>query len=234
MSDDEQQFGLDVPNHTGLRGRGLLAGAMYSPPPNTIANHLDLYDDEGNSRHGQELLEQMLVEMQQMVIPPNGKPTATSMAAEIGISMAREVEELATKENLEPDSIGHKMMLLGYIYGKLTMPRRSEHRKLLRHAIADLRRQAGPLSVQFEQERGRQWIEEKAMEIWRQDHDQELRISKVASLIRDDVLVEMKRCQEEGNDGPRKHWPKSLDKIKDTIRALAPDYAKKPGRPPRK
>lgn len=234
MPDDEQQFGLNIPPHIKRQGRrrGLIAGAMESPPPKLMADHLKLYDD-GGSLDGKALMEQMLAEMQQMATPLNAKPTATSMGADFAIELAEVVLDQTTADDFQPDSVGLKAILLAYFYGKLTMPRRSEHRELIRHAIADIRRQTGPWSVEAERERGRQWMKNRASELWGKDHAQALRIGEVANLVRDDVLEEVERRQKRGDEGPRKHWSKSCEAIRKVIRDIAPDYATKPGAPER-
>jgi len=236
MSDDEQQFGLDIPPHVQRRGRrrGLIAGAMESPTPKPMADHLKLYDDDGDSLDGKALMEQMLAEVEQMATPPDTKPTATSLGADFAIELAEEVLSQATADDFQPDSVGLKAILLAYLYGKLTMPRRHEHRELIKHAIADIRRQTGFWSRDAERERGNQWMRDRASEIWGQDHSKELRIGDAATMVRDDAMKEAERCLAQGDEGPRKHWLKSLDTIRKTIREVAPDYATKPGRPPRK
>lgn len=235
MSDDEQQFGLDIPPSVERRGnRGLIAGAMESPPPKPMADHLNLYDDDGASLDGKALMEQMLAEMQQMATPTNAKPTATSLGADFGIELAEDVLGQPAADDFQPDSVGLKVILLAYLYGKLTMPRRHEQRELIRHAIADIRRGVALSSVEEERERGRQWMRDRASEIWGKDCTKELRIGEVASMVRDDALKKAERCRAQGDDGPRKHWPRSLDKIRKAIREVAPDSATKPGRPSRK
>ncbi|MBW6390216.1 hypothetical protein [Billgrantia antri] len=233
MSDEEQRFGLDIPAHAQRRGRGLIAGAMENPPPKLMADHLELYDDDGASLDGKALMEQMLAEMQQMATPLNAKPTATSLGADFAIELAEDVLDQASADDFQPDSVGLKAILLAYIYGKLTMPRRHEHRELIKHAIADIRRQVGPSSVEAERERGRQWMRDRASEIWEQDHARELLIGEVAAKVQRLVNEEARERESMRDESVRK-WPKSLEKIRKAIRPVAPDYATRPGRPSRK
>lgn len=235
MSDDEQTFGLDIPDDVQRHGsdRGLITGAMNTPPPKTMADELSLTSSDG-LLHGRDVLAQMVSELVQMARSSDEQAPATEYAADLCLKLVQEVQHSATDQELERLSNGHRLLLAGYFYGKLTMPDKNRHAEMSRHAIADIRRQTGFWSVDAERERGKQWMRERASEIWAEDHIKELRIGKVASMVHDDVVKEAEERQGQGDEGPHKHWPKSLDKIRATISKVAPDYATKPGRPPRK
>ncbi|EWH03226.1 hypothetical protein [Halomonas sp. BC04] len=229
MSDDELEYSLYISEHTQRRSHGLIAGEMEPPPPKPQADDLMLTygDDRVEMSHGRDLLNQMTAELSQMA-GSNEEDIATHC-----IWLIRRIQKAATEQELEPLSNGHILLMLGYFYGKLTMPSRESHAEMTRHFIAEIRRQAGPLSVEAERERGRQWMRERAARIWGQDHTQELRISDVAAQVQSMIKDEEKEREAMRDESVRK-WPRSLGKIKEAIRLVAPEYAVRGGRPPRK
>lgn len=235
MSDDEQQFGLDIPPHVQRRGRrrGLIAGAMGSPPPKIMADELLLSGPDG-LLHGRDVLAQMVDELRQMAPSSDEASPTSEYAADLCLELVKKIQHDTTDEDLAPMSNGHHLLLAGYLFGKLTMPSKKSHAEMSKHAIADIRRQTGFWSRDAERERGKQWMRDRASEIWAKDHGREKRIGEVASMVHDDAVKEAQQRQAQGDDGPHKHWPRSLDKIRKAIREVAPDYATKSGRPSRK
>ena len=231
ISDNEQSPQLDTFTAPYPRSRGLIAGAMRNPPPKPMADHLELYDDKGSRVHGLELLRQMQVELHQMATPSDRRPTATSMAADICISMVCEALEEATANDFSPGSLEYKTLQLAYNFGKLTKPGRSEHRRLLKHMIADMKRQTGWLGPKAVQKQGREWMRAQAVEIWRQDHAQQLLVIDVAREVRLLAQEEAEHCHALGDKGPLLYWGVSLSAIRKNISRVAPPYAQKSGRP---
>lgn len=235
MADDDQRFGLDIPPHVQKpgRSRGLIAGAMNNPPPKLMADDLLLANAE-RLLHGRDLLSQMVDELSQMAASSDEASSPSEYTADLCLQLAKSIQHDATNSDLSPVSIGHRLLVAGYLFGKLTMPTKESHAEASKHLIADIRRQTAFRDRDAERERGYQWMRRRAHEIWEQDHTRGLRVGEVANMVRDDVVNETEKRQAQGDDGPRKHWPRSLNKIRKVIREVAPDSAAKPGRPSKK
>ncbi|WP_156821522.1 hypothetical protein [Halomonas smyrnensis] len=218
MPNDDQRLGLKVPEqHT------------------STVPHLRLVNSEGDMLNGKDLLNQMMDELQKVLASSDDSTsTAAEYATDMCMEMVRKVQAQVSKEELAPMSKGHFLLALGYLYGKLTMPDSRDYKELYRHYISDEERQIPLRKVEAERERGRQWIKNCARQVWEQDHAKELRIGEVVKRVLDTVRKEVKRQQNQGNEGPRRYWPSSAPKIRELIREVAPDYAVRPGRPSRK
>lgn len=235
MADDDQWFGLDIPPHVQKlgRSRGLIAGAMDKPPPKLMADDLLLANGE-RLFHGQDILCQMVDELSQMASSSDEASSPSEYTADLCLQLVKSIRHDAADSDLSPVSIGHRLLVAGYLFGKLTMPTKESHAEATKHLIADIRRQTAFWHRDAERERGYQWMRLRACEIWEQDHNKGLRIGEVANMVRDDVVDETEKRQAQGDDGPRTHWPRSLNKIRKVIREVAPDSATKPGRPSKK
>lgn len=129
-----------------------------------------------------------------------------------------------------------RLLVIGYLYGRLTKPSREVKHELFRtrKEVEKLeereeRRLSGPRSVEAQREVGRQWMRNKAAEIWENDHSQELRIGKVTEMVKKLVEKEVAERKAMGDESAI-NWPRSIDIISKTIHPEAPPYAKKRGR----
>ena len=241
MTDDSRPPFI-LPDSVLMRRRGLLEGAMPQPLPRQWAEHLELLTADGKLTGVDDMLALMQRELDRLQeqIDPDDEPdrhSETVLAAATAGILSAQAEQAQRESRREV----YFSLLLGYLYGRLTKPgQRSEREAAVSSLVAEElsrtegQRQVGLRSVEDEREAGRQWMREKAKEIWRKDRNREMRISEVASVVREGVLKEAEKRQAQGDDGPRKYWAKSPGKIREAISKVAPDYAAKPGRPPRK
>jgi hypothetical protein len=126
-----------------------------------------------------------------------------------------------------------RLLTIGYLYGRLTLPSREVQTEVVKHWMREHDRLAGTRGVEAERERGRKWMRDRAAKIWDEHHAEELGIGKVADMVK--ALVEKENEERKSRrDESAKCWSKSLDRIKDAIRPVAPEYALKRGRPPKK
>ncbi|WP_373182417.1 helix-turn-helix domain-containing protein [Halomonas campaniensis] len=146
-SSDEQFQGPTRFYSTARGSRGLVAGAMEGQPTKDMANHLELIDEEGGILHGKELLLQMAYELQQLPSSDAEGSTASEYAASMCMVMVRQLWTHVPDEQLEPMSNGQSLLVLGYLYGTLTMPSHVRHSEALESEItvlqANLKRREG-------------------------------------------------------------------------------------------
>lgn len=146
------------------------------------------------------------------------------------------IEGLAVNE----DHKYRHLLIIGYLYGRLTLPSREvlhelsqAEREMQKNKNRDERRKAGFKEVEADREEGRLWMRGRATEIWKEDQAKELSLGKMAARVAD-LIKQESAVREARRDESTRHWPRSLDKIKDAIRPAAPEYALKKGRPRKK
>lgn len=146
-SSDEQYRGPTRFDRTARGRRGLVAEAMEGQPTKDMANHLELIDEEGGILHGKELLLQMAYELQQLPSSDAERSTASEYAASMCMVMVRQLWTHVPDGQLEPMSNGQSLLVLGYLYGTLTMPSHVRHSEALESEItvlqANLKRREG-------------------------------------------------------------------------------------------
>ncbi|MDR5899975.1 hypothetical protein QC823_13365 [Halomonas vilamensis] len=150
MPDDRQPFGLDIPANVQRKeqSRGLIAGAIKDGHnKKEMADHLAMTSEDGGVIHGKEMLLQMAYELRQLPISNGYDSTASEYSADMCLNMVRQLWENVPDEQLEPMSQGQFLLMLGYLYGKLTMPSHIRHSRALEAEIkmlhANLKRQQG-------------------------------------------------------------------------------------------
>lgn len=160
------------------------------------------------------------------------------------VSVARECNRLAHERikdlATEKCQDHHHLLIIGYLYGRLTLPSREVIHKLIqaeekvkKNEKREELRKAGLKEVESDREEGRLWMRERAAEIWKEDHAEELTLSKMAAKVHA-LVKEESAAREASRDESSRRWPQSLEKIKDAIRPAAPEYASKRGRPRKK
>lgn len=150
MPDDKQLFGLDIPASVQhkKKSRGLIAGAIKDGQnKKEMADHLAMTDEDGGVIHGKEMLLQMAYELKQLPISNEDGSTASEYAADMCLNMVRQLWMNVPDKQLEPMSQGQFLLVLGYLYGKLTMPSHMRHSQALEAEFkmlhANLKRQQG-------------------------------------------------------------------------------------------
>lgn len=224
MADDEQQYGLKVPDQQARKEQ--TGRELNDTLPGPTVPHLRFTSRDGDMLNGHDLLNQMMDELQKVVASSN---EADSAAAEYGadmcIEMVRKVQAQASDEELEPMSNGHFLLVLGYLYGKLTMPDSRDYNELYRHFISNIQRKIPLREKEAQRKQGYRWMRNKAAEIWVDDHEQDCRIGMVAEWVQRYAEEKKKR-----NPSAR-YWVTTRDKVKEAIRPVAPGYATRPGAP---
>ncbi|AMD02490.1 hypothetical protein [Halomonas chromatireducens] len=149
MSDDEQQFGLDIPATIQRRGQGLIDGAMKGHSKKVTAEHLEMIDKDGSLIHGKEMLLQMAYELRQLPSSDADESSSSEYAASMCLGMVRQLWTHIPDKQLDPMSNGQFLLVLGYLYGTLTMPSHVRHSKAVEAEIkvlqGNLKRQVGGL-----------------------------------------------------------------------------------------
>ena len=234
MTDDSR---LSSPIPESLRKQH---GLLVYPPhtsPYEWAQHLEVLTAEGELSGIDDMLKLIQQELNRLQeqLDADAEPDRHS-ETKLAAAVATILEHRPGPDQAEI----YFALILGYLYGRLTKPGEKTSRESAAHWIIAMdllqreqKRERGPQSLEEKREAGRQWMREKASEIWAGDHEEELRIGAVAEKVRSMVEDEAKE-REAIRDESAKHWPRSLGAIQKAIRPVAPDYAKKPGRPPRK
>lgn len=150
MPGDGQKFGLDIPANVQHQGQsqGLISGAIdESREKKEMADHLAMTSEDGDVIHGKEMLLQMAYELRQLPASSGEDSTSSEYAADMCLNMVRQLWENVPDERLEPMSEGQFLLVLGYLYGKLTMPSRTRYSQGLKAEIkvlhANIKRQQG-------------------------------------------------------------------------------------------
>ncbi len=224
MADDEQRYGLKVPDQQSRKKP--TGKASEDTPPGPTVPHLRLIGSDGEMLNGRDLLDQMMAELHKVVASSDEvDSTAAEYAADLCMELVRAFQAQASEEELEPMSNGHYLLSIGYLYGKLTMPDSRDYSELYGYFESHERRMVPLKEKKAQQKQGYEWMRNKAAEIWAHDHEQECRIGMVAKWVKHAAEEEKKR-----NPSAR-HWVTTLDKVKEAIRPVAPAYATRPGRP---
>lgn len=233
MSDEGKKYGLDLPREDSPLDRGDETSTTQTWSTLARAAHLQVIDEHGNMLNGHALLDQMEQKLLQMPASSDEEATATEYATNMCLDMIRQVRTQVSADELAPLDSHHFLLLLGYMYGKLSMPNPRHYNELYKSYNTTLKQRTGLKSMGIEQQRGNDWIKEKAAEIWQRDYDQQLRIGTVVTQVSELAAEEAKKRKAGGDDSAWKYWPKSPDKIRKAIREVAPTYAVKGGRPPK-
>ncbi|MFG6139066.1 hypothetical protein [Halomonas sp. B23F22_10] len=221
MSDNEQQFGLDVPKYVNQYCN--IAGSEGRASP------LHLLNDDGSLRQGQEVLLEMLAQMRCLEAESNSSPvrhSETKLCSEL-------IERLlARSETPISDAEPIAALLLGYLYRGLTLPSHESYQALSVKAIQLLRAEysRGKNNIKQIQQLGRKWMRDRAIQIWDEDHACEKRVKDVALEVQEDAQREAQRLKELGDNRPLSCWGMGLETIRKNINTVAPDYARKRGR----
>jgi len=149
-------------------------------------------------------------------------------------SSAKECQSLA-QEASDSLSDGEELdyrhlLIIGYLYGRLTLPEREVKSNLSDLTMSRLAQTSGLESANAEKQKAHEWMRKLAREIWEQDTDKCLRTGEVARRVKKKLEKLKKMLDERGHPGV-KHWPLSDKAIRREIKAEAPEYASKGGAP---
>ncbi|UYG01759.1 hypothetical protein OCT51_11095 [Halomonas sp. LR3S48] len=202
--------------------------------PKRYAKMLRPKSDDGSLRDLEDLLKQIEDEASRLLSVHQRDEESTKhriKEAELCRDIAKALKDNSSFQEAmrDPQVDMRYILLLGYVYGSLCAPSLHDERSGLRASLTLLKQQQGPLKRRRKQEAAREWMKQEAQQIWANDHAKELRIGAVADEVRKRVK---KRKQED--DIAKNHWPDSLEVIRDAIRHVAPEYARKQGRPRKK
>ena len=147
ISDNEQSPKPRSLAATHSGAKGLIAKAMDGQPKKEMADHLEMIDKDSSVIHGKEMLLQMAYELRQLPSSEDEGSTASEYAANMCSRMVRQLWATVPDEQLAPMSNGQFLLVLGYLYGKLTQPSHTRHNEALEAEIkvikANLKRREG-------------------------------------------------------------------------------------------
>ncbi|RCV87502.1 hypothetical protein [Billgrantia montanilacus] len=206
-------------------------GAETIQSSNHYAKGLRLKNDDGSLRRVEELVDQIEAEASRILSVYNRAEESERhkiIEAELCQDIANQLKESDFFQQGLSESQADmcRMLLLGYMYGSLSAPGFVEVNSGLKATLTVIKQQKGPLRRRHQQQMAREWMINEAQQIWANDHAEKLRIG----IVVDEVKKRVKQKKKE-DEVARNHWPESLEIIRDAIREVAPEYARKQGRP---
>ncbi|MFW3615526.1 hypothetical protein [Billgrantia antri] len=192
---------------------------------------IHLLGDEGEPRSEQDILLEILQQLRRL---ESSKGNNSRRAYEIEFCTKLVERLLASSESPLSESDPTAALLLGYFYRGLTLPSQEHYQAVTHETLRLLHTEysRGKNDIKKCQEQGREWIQQKAGELWAKDRDKVRKVNSVAEEVQSLLQEEAERRHRDlGDPMPLLCWSTRLSHIRKIVSGVAPVYAKRPGRP---
>jgi hypothetical protein len=190
-----------------------------------FARELDLEGKDAEPAKLSQLLATVMEETSRLQDWYNQPPEQVSAATECH-RLAQEAIETPS----DSEELNRRLLAIGYLYSRLTLPGREVQRKLHGLEVSRRAQTSGLDSSNAERKKAHKWMRRFAQAIWEQDEGNCLRTGHVVKKVKEKLETIIKMLNESGYKGTE-HWPLSDEAIRREIKNIAPEYASKRGAP---